>query len=298
MDHFDSFQWILAAGFGLTILGAWLATRERLGVWRWGIALPALAALPVGSGLALWWDVRGREGYSLYADKARPLLDFRLPFSSQGVFEPDPLWSVIVQCDRGGLLWVGGRCTLAELQTRLSEHPDAVVMLSMDRDAPFQHLAWILDVARAAGRDRVRLAARRQPGIDRPGYWPDVAIELPLRAGGGGRTLRILGLEEVARLWGPWGAQWTVRMPSRVAYSLDQRQAEARSEVVDWIREAPITCIDADPATPLRFIVEILDEMLSAGVPLPALGRNGPDRPPPREEVLHEGDLPYPTREE
>ena len=89
-------------------------------------------------------------------------------------------------------------------------------------------------------------------------------------------------------------------MPSRVLYAHEELETGEFSGLAKWIREAPFTCIEVHPKMPVTCIVAILDEMLRAGMPLPAIGKHFPssesDRPPPSEEVRSMNFLPYPTR--
>jgi len=290
---------LLAAGLCLTLLGGWIATRERMGEWRWCVVVPALASLPLGAGLGFSW--LGRQipvPYATFYTWGKHLGHVYLPPTRFGVFDTDFPPRVLVYYEvTGQILFRGRPTTYAEFERVLTQWPDFELLLFADKDTPFQHLAWLLDAARAAGRRRVYLGAERRTG--REGVWPDVEVEIPLRADEGGRTLRLLAGIEAPRRWGPDSCRTTVLMPTAVAYVSEDRRAEDAYVVWEWSCEEPFDVVEVAPRVPLRFLIAAFDEITSAGHPLPAIGSHFPLREEPRPPL---GDaarksflLPYPS---
>jgi len=290
---------MLAVGLCLTLLGAWIAARTRMGAGRWWVVGPALMSLPLASGLGFSWLAREIPvPYSTFYPWGKLLGDVDLPTTKFGVFDTDFPDRVLVYYDAAGqILFRGRRTTYAEFERLLTQRPDLDLLLLADKNAPFQHLAWLLDAARAAGRRRVYLGAERRTW--RVGGWPMVEVEIPLRADEGGRTLRLLAGMEAPRPWGPDMARTTVLMPTAVAYVSGDRRAQDASVVWEWSCEGPFDVVEVAPRVPLRFLIAAFDEITRTGHALPAIGSHFPfrdePRPPPSDAARARQLLPYPS---
>jgi len=295
-EHVRAFWILLFGGFLLTLLGAWLTTRRRLGAWRWWVAAPAMLILPVGTGIEYRWIAASQEPMSLYFGW-RGFGYGSLPEASEGRFDPRRPARLVVSYGADGCLRVEEEaCTLAEMERQLRERSDLPVLLSMDEHTPFLHFAWMLDAVAASGRQSVLLSVSlRRRG---PGYWPDGEIELPLGPAEGGRALALRARAEHPRHWGPWEARKVVNMPTKIAYLDGDRETEEIGVLGEWIREGHFTSLLANAKVPLKYVIGVLDEALRFNVPLPRISNwhasENAERPPPSEEVRQAPYLPYP----
>ncbi len=295
-EHVRAFEVLLCGGFVLTLLGAWLATRERIGPRRWWVALPALVALPVGTGIEYRLIAASQEPMSLFIGW-RGFGYGSLPEASEGRFDPRRPARLVVTYGADGRLRVEGEaCTLAQMERQLRERNELPALLSMDQHTPFLHFAWILDAVAASGRQSVLLSVSlRRRGT---GYWPDGEIELPLGPGEGGRALALVARAEVDRHWGPCEARKMVLMPSEIVYLDGDLKTEEIGALGEGIREGRFTSLRAIAKMPLKYVIGVLNEALRCKVPMPRISNWHPsenaDRPPPSEEVRQAPCLPYP----
>lgn len=310
------FGLLVAVGVMALAAGLWVLSQPLPRWIRVAAAVAALTALPATAGLRMKRLADSVKPFSSGYPGQRDLTDPILSLAFEGELPGRGHERLVVSLDPGGLLtWKGKNITLADLDEilrveRTSEGPHLV--LRADKDAPVQHLAWLMLAGRAHGWTEVRVAARKyadgfymqseaqdlaaERGWE---YWPEVDLVSPIRSDEGGTRLRIVGTERKPSMWpppmwsspGPRGAGSSVLMPTRLRYELGGRTTDDLRELAGWMRDAPPQWIDADPAIQVKFVVAVQNQIKKAGHPPAALVL--PDPPP--EAIRNAPSLPYPA---
>ena len=231
--------------------------------------------------------------------------DLTLPLASMAEFDVHQTFGRWINLDRRGqILFRGLARSLAELAEVFADAHARPVLLRVDRNAPFQHFAWVLEVARAAGHDRVFVAAKKYVDIyytveeaklvggQYGGGWPESWFALALDAPDTGTPLRIIPRKAEARLFGPYGHEQQIEMPTTVSYELGGRRTESLDELAKWMRATPPGRIEPGPTVPIKFVVAVINLLMEAKLPVPALVR--PEAP--SDAARRAGFLPYPRR--
>lgn len=312
----DDFGLLIAVGTVALVAGLWVLA-QPLPKWiRLAATAAALTALPATAGLRMKWLADSVKPFSSGYPGQRDLPDPVLSLAFEGELPGRGHERLVVSLDASGLLtWKGKNITLADLDEilrveRTSEGPHLV--LRADKDAPVQHLAWLMLAGRAHGWTEVRVAARKYAdGFYMPSeaqalaaergreYWPEVDLVFPIRSDEGGTRLRIVGTERKPSMWpppmwpsrGPRGGGSSVLMPTRLRYELRGRTTDDLRELARWMHDAPPQRIDADPCIQVKFVVAVQNQIRKAGHPPAALVL--PDPPP--EAVRNAPSLPYPA---
>lgn len=95
-----------------------------------------------------------------------PIVDFSLPGSNTASYERQE-HKLTLSADRTGQLYLNGSAiSLKEAAQRLKEHPECVLELVPDRNAPAQVIIDAADLARRYASGRLVIAAERKEKTD------------------------------------------------------------------------------------------------------------------------------------
>jgi hypothetical protein len=263
--------------------GLWTLSQPLPKHLRLGAAAVALLTLPATTGLVMA-RIPGRFTPYKWSLQQADLAFLTLPLASEAVFDPFQPARLIVNVDR----WGGPRCkgsavTLRELDEIAAREPDTPLLLRLDKDLPYLHLSWLLDLARTAGYREVRLAAQRfgdgrhreeldlLAASDEHPDWPESELRLALDADVVGDTLRIEGSRRIPCLIGVEGRKG--ERVVEVRYSLGDRHSPEILDAARWTRRERIGTIAPVADVPVKFVIAILNECAKRGRPLPQLVR-------------------------
>jgi len=299
------FGLVLACGAAAAAGGLWVCAARLPRAVRIAAAGFAFAALPGASALALHGLAGEMTPHSVYDEPCRDLAQLTLPLASMATCDLHTPPRTILSLDQFGQVhWRGKVLTLGEVETVLPELPKQPLLLRLDKDTPYAHLAWLLDIARRTGHERVLLAARRHLsaryseeegrallGERDPSFWPECEFALPLAAPGPGSRVRVEGHRRQPRRWGPWHREVEVMAPTEFRFALGERTTRDLAELASWMRADPPAALEADPTVPVKYVVAVLNQLAKAGLPAPALLRVQP----PTAEERAAPYLPFPA---
>jgi hypothetical protein len=304
---------VVLAGTAAVVTGAWLILEERRAA-----GLASLLTLPA---------VLGVLAIGVLGGGARPISipppRWYGPYSPYVFYLPAASEGRIARADRAGnsdVSWVGisqyghvnrGRLgSLRDAERKLErdfELHDARFGLDVDKETPWRHVGWMLDIARRHGRNRVVLGVVRFPvvrrledpedqlGIERYEYAPPARLTLRLRDSARAPVrLRVVATRE--GWWGPpreYGrplSRERVTVPARIRFEYRDRATEDLMELARWMRADPPDGIDSAPTIQWKYVVAVLNQMAKLGIDAVHLG----PIEPPTDEERNAVPLPYP----
>lgn len=253
-----------------------------------------------------------------------------LPLAPAGIEDrdDDPDDRVILNLDRHGqILYKSRRITLDELSTVLDKASRLYdlkmraadksgrdeegwsrlfVLLRGDRDAPWQHVQWMLAVLREQRFSKIQLAVMRvadvrytaeeartlgaergprQPPPDGVLEWK-LPCPLPKQALSSARAASIRPVRETL---GDWG-EHRVPVPTEVAYGVDGRETADVRGLAGLVAEGDAVLLDPLPNVPWKFVVAAVNALRAGG----AAEIDFAPGPPPSEPQRRLELLPYP----
>jgi len=178
----------------------------------------------------------------------------------------------------------------------------ATIHIRADRDAPWQHVQWILRSCAENGIRRIQFAARPQLGNEGV-----VDVTLPLDAAAGKVAKRAPTMNLVAHVVARKEAaarvgQQDVQKPTETAYRYGDQESLDVKELVPWAREAlgaakksgeVVECeIEAGHKVPFAAVLAALETLRAAGVEHVLFGETKEPDADQRRAI----PLPYPRR--
>jgi len=257
-------------GFGWLRVHPWIRTQRPLPVPDWGFVIPAWAFPPVTSpepvALPLAPAATPDDGWGGYFDRITINLDAGGRLLARGRQRSlEELTSYLKDAER--------RLAMLEPIPREDEaHSRLPVLLRIDRDAPWQHVLWVVAVLRELRIDKVEVAAKHEPDasfgarevavfglpasrrVPFPPGWQDAALPLPRAPEADTAPLPLEVLPG--------------REPAEVVVRLPGRAPVAGARVAELLAALPPDAqveLRAPPTMPHGRVVAVLSQLAGAG---------------------------------